>query len=154
MQQKSRAGRVLTAKEFFDALPLALTPRLPIELRAYDSGRGHGRLLKLHYGQPQTHYECWHHTGAGRLEVGLHFEAGQDLNAEALAFFRARIIEIKADLPRGELEPWDRGWVRLYETIVAPELTDQLLTPTAEAMAAYIRTLQPLLDEFWRSREG
>ena len=153
MQQKSRAGRVLSARDFFDALPLALTPRLPIELRAYDAGRGVGRHLKLHYGHPQTHFECWHHTGAGRLEVGLHFEATPDLNAEALAFFRDRIVEIKAGLPRGELEPWDRGWVRLYETMPAAELTDQLLTRAAETMATYVRTLQPLLDSFWQSKE-
>lgn len=153
MQQRSRAGRDLSAKEFFDALPLALAPRLPIEWRAFDAGRGQGRLLKVHYGRPQTHFECWHHTGAGKLEVGLHFEAAPEVNSKAMAFFRERIIEVKAGLPRGELEPWDRGWARLYETIPAPQLNDLLLTPAAEVMAAYIRTLQPLLDEFWQSKE-
>ena len=151
--QRSRAGRVLPAAQFFDALPLSLAPRLPVELRAFDASRGGGRLLKIHYGRPQTHFECWHHTGAGRLEVGLHFESTTPVNESALYFFRERIVEIKSGLPRAELEPWDRGWVRLYETMPAAELTDLLLAPAAETIAAYVTTLQPLLDAFWRSRE-
>ena len=149
VQPRSRAGRALPTKAFFDALPLALSPRLPVDLRAFDAGRGRGRLLKLHYGRQETHFECWHHAGAGRLEVGLHFEGDLGLNSAALSFFRARMVEVKAGLPRGELEPWDRGWARLYETVAAPELTDLLLAPAAETLADYIRTLQPMLDVFW-----
>ena len=149
MKVKGRAGNALTVKEFFKALPVALAPLLPFELRAFHLGSGRGRLIKLHFGHPETHFEMWHHSGAGKLEVGLHLEGSAELNAAALEFFRARMVEVKAGLPRGELEPWDRGWCRLYETFPAPELTDLVLAEGAAALAAYMTTLQPLVDEFW-----
>jgi hypothetical protein len=58
------------------------------------------------------------------------------------------MIEIKAHLPHAELEPWDRGWSRLYETLSAPQLDDSVLDRAVELMVDYIVTLQPLLDSF------
>lgn len=118
---------------------------MPQPFRAFQSARGRGRLVKVHYGHPELHYEAWHHTGAGRLEIGLHFEGPADQNRAAFDFFRPRMVEIKAQLPRAELEPWDRGWSRLYETLPAPELDDFVLAAAVERLAAYITTLQPLL---------
>ena len=117
-------------------------------MRSLNTGRGRGRLMKLHYDRPEFHYEAWHHTGDGRLEIGLHFEGSQSENQAAFEFFRARMIEIKADLPHAELEPWDRGWSRLYETLPAPQLDDEVLDAAVELMSAYIVTLQPLLSSF------
>src|SRR2546421_12357877 len=54
----------LSAAAFFEALPLTVSPRLPIELRGFETLRGRGRLLKFHYGVPQAHFEAWHHFGA------------------------------------------------------------------------------------------
>lgn len=139
-------------REFFEALPVLLAGRLDVELRGFDARRGQGRLLKLDYGHPETHYEAWHHRPIARFEVGLHFEGAAPLNAEAQGFFRRRLLEVKSDLPSAELEPWDRGWVRLYETVPAADLTDQLLPIAAGRLAAYIKTLQPMLDEFWETR--
>jgi hypothetical protein len=111
--------------------------------------------MKLHYGHPETHFEAWHHTGAGRLEVGLHFEGSADLNRRAFDFFRARMVEVKARLPRAELEPWDRGWSRLYETLPAPQLDQPVVDATIERMADYITTLQPMVELFWtEGQEG
>jgi hypothetical protein len=129
-----------------------LKTRLPAPLRGFRTSR-QGRLMKINFGQPAYHYEAWHHTGAGRLEVGLHFEASSAENQAAFDFFRLRMVEVKASLPRAELEPWDRGWSRLYETLPAARLDDDVLGQTAGRMAEYIVTLQPLLDEFLRSRE-
>ena len=106
--------------------------------------------MKLHYGRPELHYEAWHHTGDGRLEIGLHFEGTADTNQRALDFFRARMVEVKAHLPRAELEPWDRGWSRLYETLNAPQLDEAVLDAAIERMAAYITTLEPMLAIFTR----
>ena len=108
--------------------------------------------MKVHYSHPEFHYEAWHHTGAGRLEVGLHFEGPTQQNQEAFDFFRPRLVEVKASLPRAELEPWDRGWSRLYETFPAAQLDDQVLDGAIERMAAYISTLQPLLAVFLGER--
>jgi hypothetical protein len=122
--------------------------KVPGAMRSLNTGRGRGRLMKLHYDRPEFHYEAWHHTGVGRLEIGLHFEGSQSENLAAFEFFRARMIQIKADLPHAELEPWDRGWSRLYETLPATQLDGGVLDAAVELMAAYIVTLQPLVDSF------
>ena len=110
-------------------------------------------MMKLHYGEPAFHYEAWHHMGAGRLELGLHFESSAVDNQAAFDFFRSRMVEVKAGLPRAELEPWDRGWSRLYETVPAARLDDHVLGQAGECMAEYVVTLQPMLEQFLRSRE-
>ena len=143
---------VFSPSDFFTALRKALKKSLPPSLRDFHTAR-QGRLMKLHFGEPAFHYEAWHHTGAGRLEVGLHFEARSSENQAAFDFFRARMVEVKAGLPRAELEPWDRGWTRLYETVPAAGLDDQVLDRTVECMTDYVVTLQPMLEQFFRSRD-
>jgi len=78
----------------------------------------------------------------------LHFEASARENQAAFDFFRLRMVEVKASLPRAELEPWDRGWSRLYETLPAARLDDGVVDATVECMTDYIVALQPLLDQF------
>jgi len=144
---------LLAPSDFFTALRKDLKQRLPAPLREFRTSRGRGRLMKLHFGEPAFHYEAWHHTGAGRLEVGLHFESSAADNQAAFDFFRSRMVEVKAGLPRAELEPWDRGWSRLYETVPAARLDDQVLGQAVECMTEYVVTLQPMLEQFLRSRE-
>lgn len=139
---------VLAPSDFFAGLRKELKRSLPTEYRGFSSLRGRGRLMKVHFGDPPFHYEVWHHTGAGRLEIGLHFEASAERNQAAFDFFRARMVEIKAELPRAELEPWDRGWSRLYETMVAPRLDHEALQGATALMAAYVTALQPMLEQF------
>jgi len=143
---------ILTPHDFFGGLRNRVKSKLPPELRGCETGRGHSRLLKLHYGRPEIHFEAWHHTGAGKLELGLHFEGPAQLNQEAFDFFRPRMVEIKASLPRAELEPWDRGWSRLYETLPAIQLDELVQQSAVEKFAAYITTLQPLVNGFWNLR--
>jgi hypothetical protein len=142
----------LAPADFFAELRKGLKTRLPASMRDFRTSRGRGRLMKLHFGEPAFHYEAWQHTGAGRLEVGLHFEASAVENEAAFEFFRSRMVEVKASLPKAELEPWDRGWSRLYETLPAARLDDGVVRDAVDCMAAYIVTLQPLLDQFLRSR--
>jgi hypothetical protein len=144
---------LLAPSDFFAELRKALKQKLPAGMRNFRTTRGRGRLMKVHFGEPAFHYEAWHHTGAGRLEVGLHFEASAVENQAAFDFFRSRMVEVKANLPRAELEPWDRGWSRLYETVPAARLDDQVVSKAVECMTDYIVTLQPLLDQFLRSRD-
>lgn len=140
-------SRVLSPSDFFQTLPIALAPKLPVELRAFDLRRGPGRLLKLDYGRPELHYEAWQHTSSGRFEVGLHLEGSAAANAHAFEALRERLLEIKGRLPNAELEPWDRGWSRLYETFPAPALSQHVLEQAAARLAVYITTLQPMLEE-------
>src|SRR5438094_8939624 len=139
--------------DFFTALRKDLKQRLPTALRNFRTTRGRGRLMKVHFGERAFPSEAWHHTGAGRLEVGLHFEASAVENQAAFDFFRSRMVEVKANLPRAELEPWDRGWSRLYETMPAARLDDGVVRSAVNCMTEYIVTLQPLLDQYLRSRD-
>jgi len=134
--------------EFFTGLRKSLKATLPPDLKSYETIRGHSRLCKLHYGHPEFHFEVWHHTGAGRLEIGLHFEGRADANQRAFDYFRERMVEVKAHLPRAELEPWDRGWSRLYETLPAPQLDENVLVAAVERLDEYITTLEPMLLVF------
>jgi hypothetical protein len=140
---------VLSPSDFFGGLRRGLKSRLPPPYRSFEGARGHGRLLKLHFGHSEFHFEAWHHTGAGKLEVGLHFEGSPELNRHAFDFFRPRMVEIKARLPHAELEPWDRGWSRLYETMLAPQLDEPVMDRAIERLVAYVTTLQPLVELFW-----
>lgn len=139
---------VLAPGDFFLAFRKELKRSLPAERRDFKWLRGRGRLIKVHYGDPQFHFEGWHHTGAGRFEVGLHFESSPERNQAAFEYFRPRMVEVKAGVPRAELEPWDRGWCRLYETLPAPRLDATVVEAAAGTMAAYIAALQPMLEQF------
>ena len=110
--------------------------------------------MKVHFGRPEFHYEAWHHTSAGRLEIGLHFEGSREENQQAFDFFRSHVLEIKSQLPRAELEPWDRGWSRLYETLPAAQLDEGVLDEAVDRMAGYIVTLQPLLTSWLEDEHG
>src|SRR2546427_10679134 len=143
---------LLAPSDSFAGLRKGLKATLPAGLRDFRTVRGRGRLMKVYFGEPAFHYEAWHHTGAGRLEVGLHFEASATENDQAFDFFRSRMVEVKAGLPRAGLEPWDRGWARLYETVPAARLGDEGVRRGVACLTEYIVTLQPLLDQFLRSR--
>ncbi len=138
----------IAPKEFFAGVRKEVKARLPADLKRFELGRGHSRLLKIHYSRPDVHFEAWHHTGDGRIEVGLHFEGTRDFNDRAFAFFRSRMVEVKAMLPRAELEPWDRGWSRLYETVPAARLDEGAQAATAGLLVGYIEALQPMVELF------
>src|SRR4051812_6400845 len=87
LRESDRAGggaprrlMLLAPSDFFTALRKDLKQRLPAPLRGFRTTRGRGRLMKVHFGEPAFHYEAWHHAGAGRLELGLHFEASAGEN--------------------------------------------------------------------------
>ncbi len=138
----------LAPRDFFAGVRTELRSRLPAGLRRFQIGRGHSRLLKIHYTRPEIHFEAWHHPGDGRLEIGLHFEGTRDFNEAAFAYFRGRMVEVKAMLPRAELEPWDRGWSRLYETVRAHHLTAEVQDAAAGLLGRYIEALQPMVARF------
>jgi len=140
----------LAPSDFFTALRKNLKAKLPAPLQRFNTIRGRGRLMKVHFGEPAFHYEAWHHAGAGRLEVGLHFEASATENQRAFEFFRSRMVEVKANLPRAELEPWDKGWSRLYETTPAARLDEEVLQRAVTCLSDYVVTLQPMLEQFLR----
>src|SRR5260370_42339869 len=81
---------LFATSDFFVALRKDLKGKLPAGLRDFRTTRGRGRLMKVYFAEPAFHYEAWHHTGAGRLAIGLHFEATAGPNLAAFQHFRAR----------------------------------------------------------------
>jgi len=137
----------MTYKSILSRLPEMLRPKLPPHLQDFQYRFGMG-LVKVYYGWHRIHYEVWCHTKIGRIEIGLHFEADKDTNAELLRRFDKRMIEIKAQLGECfELEPWEKGWARLYETMPMPPLSEELLSPLADRLAQVITVLQPIYEE-------
>jgi len=67
--------------------------------------------------------------------------------AEALGYLnRARAI--KAELGEGvEVEPWDKGWAKVYETIPLESFEPPYLEKVALRLAQLIAYLQPILDK-------
>jgi hypothetical protein len=131
------------------AIPDAVRPHLPPDLRDF---RWHARawLVQIHYGQPALHYEVWSMPYRNVLELGLHFEQRDPAaNARLLAYFDAHAIAIKAELgERVEVEPWDRGWAKVYETWPLEPFEPPFVERVAERLAQMVAYLQPLLDGF------
>ena len=70
----------IAPRDFFAGVRTQVKARLPAGLKRFNLGRGHSRLLKIHYTRPEIHFEAWHHTGDGRLEIGLN-QALEDVRA-------------------------------------------------------------------------
>lgn len=135
----------LTRRDFFDDVVETLRRRLPTDLAGFRHRPG-PNLVKLFYANERVHFEAWADGARGHLGVGLHFEDGPVSTAAYLAFFDARIVELKHDLgPRLELERWTASWGHLYEVAPLPRLDAAVVERTADRLAALIVALQPLV---------
>jgi len=137
-------------------LPYQFLRRLTEAVRPHLPDRGeplhlepHGRLLKIWYGADKAiHYEVWVHERTVQLELGLHCEASPERNAQTRHGLSFYLFDLKVALGSGvELEEWDRGWVRLYETHPLYPLDELRLTEFAERVGLFIRTVQPIYEE-------
>lgn len=136
--------------KFFRELPESLRPLLPSDLRDF-TFRARGSLAQLHYQDPKIHYEAWFHWRSGRLELGLHFEQDQRTNERLFQAFDRQIVAIKAGLGESiELERWDRGWVRIYETWPCEKVDPPFRAHMTDRLAQMIAILQPWCDDFLR----
>jgi hypothetical protein len=120
---------------------------LPAELTNFRH-RANTMLLKIDYGNERVHYEVWTDGTRGRLEIGLHFEDGPASTLAYLAFFDARIVEIKHALgPEIELERWTASWGHLFESVPLGRLDRALVKHVSGRLMVQIATLQPLVAE-------
>ena len=141
--------------EFMERIPLALRPKLPPPLRDF-RWQARSYLVQIYYDQPTIHFEVWSIRRLGRLEMGLHFE-GKDraFNERMLLFFERYIIEIKAQVGKSvELERWDRGWTRIFESIPLPRFNETSLVSVSTRLAKMISLLQPLCDRAVLDKQG
>ena len=97
------------------------------------------------YDDPRLHIEAWWHAKNGRLELGLHLEGPPELNERIAAGLSRQMLMIKARLgEKLDLEPWDKGWVRLYETNPVEVFDAARVDATARRIAELIQVLWPI----------
>jgi len=121
--------------------------RLPADLRDF-TYKTHGSLAQLHFADPRIHYEVWFHWRTGRVELGLHFERDEKTNERLFEAFDRHIVELKATLGQSvDLERWDKGWSRVYETWPCDRPDRAFREHIFERLAAIIATLEPICAE-------
>lgn len=124
-----------------------LDSSLPPDLTGFHH-RANAALLKLDYGNDRVHFEVWIDGARNRVEIGLHFEDGPASTAAYLAFFDARIVEIKHHLGwEIELERWTLSWGHLFESVPLLPLNDAFVDAVADRLSRQITILQPLVVE-------
>jgi hypothetical protein len=138
----------MRASDFMKAIPEATRAHLPPTLREFQS-ISRPWLAQIHYGHPRIHYEVWLLSRRNLLELGLHFEHGsRAVNTRLLDHFDAHAVAIKAELGEGvEVEPWDKGWSKVYETVPLEPFEPAYLEKVALRLARMITYLQPILDK-------
>jgi hypothetical protein len=142
-----QAASSLTRRDFFAAVVAELRPVLPPELAGFRH-RANTMLLKIDYGYERIHYEVWTDGQRNRVEIGLHFEDGPVSTAAYLAFFDARILEIKHVLgPQCELERWTTSWGHLFESMPLPRLDRGFAETVTNRLSRQITLLQPMVEE-------
>jgi len=141
------------ADQFLRRLPAAIRPHLPPSVAHPWQIHARSRLLKLWSGPEDTiHYEIWVHDGRQLLELGLHCEAEPARNARIRQGLADYLFDLKAALGNGvELEEWDRGWTRLYETHPLFPLDEPRLEEIAQRTGVFVATVEPLYQEVRRT---
>ena len=105
------------------------------------------------YDDPRLHFEAWWHANNGRLELGLHLESTPVVNERIAAGLARQLLLIKARLgERIDLEPWDRGWIRLYETHPVEAFDAARIAATSGRMVELIEVLWPMCNELRRGK--
>src|SRR5436305_3439679 len=136
----------IRVRDFLAATLEAARSLLPAELRDFQE-RYRGPLAQAYYDDPDQHFEVWLRRSAGRLELGLHFEArDRAANGRMLEWFAVELGWIKAELGEHvEAEPWDRGWTRVHQTLALAEpLSSEVRDDFAHRLARMIELLEPL----------
>ncbi len=140
MEKKSVVStQRMSSSEFMQRLPEAVRAKLPPPLQGFQ-WRARSYLLQLYYDNPDIHFEAWSLRRLGRLEIGLHFESrDRASNERFFHLFDRHIIEIKARLGRKvELERWDRGWARIYESLPLAPFVEEFLETVATRLVQMI----------------
>ena len=133
-------------REFLELLPDLVRQQLPPELEDFEVMGPTGSLVKLHYQRPTVHYEVWLRRRQKQVELGFHFEGDRDSNHRSLELLSQRSEDIRASLGPGvAVEPWDKGWTRVHETLPWEPLGDDFLVEVSSKISGMIQMLEPLL---------
>ena len=136
--------RFIRTAGFFRALPPLVKAALPARLRDV-SHRARSSQAQWFFDDPRLHFEAWWHPNTGRLELGLHLEAEPAINERIGGGLARQLLMLKARLGQQlDLEPWDRGWLRLYETYPVEVFDAARIQWTAARMAELITVVWPI----------
>ena len=129
-------------REVADQLPSHLPPRL----RDFDAEQW-GRYYKVWYADRKVHFEV-QFLGNGRLEIGLHLEAGREFNDRLATQLERRRASIRKALgEEAEFGSHGPGWRSVVETWSGPGLkTEEAAIEAASRLAEYVVVLAPLLQ--------
>ncbi len=132
-------------------MPPLVEAALPAALKDV-SHRVRSSQAQWYFDDPRFHFEAWWHANTGRLELGLHLEAAPALNERIATGLSRQLLMIKARLGQQlDLEPWDRGWVRLYETDAVEVFDAARVKRTAARLAELIAVIWPICQELRKS---
>src|SRR5438105_6030865 len=150
--RRRRERRFVRTAGFFRALPVPVKTALPARLRDVNH-RVRSSQAQWFFDDPRLHFEAWWHANTGRLELGLHLEAAPATNERLGNGLARQLLVIKARLgQRLDLESWDRGWVRLYETDAVEVFDAARVRQTAQRMAELIEVLWPMCEGLRRGK--
>jgi hypothetical protein len=136
----------MQAREFLRRIPGAVRSALPIELAAFRTSAGFS-LSQIWYGNRSLHYEAWIRSRLNVIELGLHFESDPLTNARLLAALQAERKTVQRALGAARIEPWDKGWARVWEPIALETLDEDFLNRVARRIASYVCVLEPIVRD-------
>ncbi len=147
LEGRGQRAKSLSRNEFFAAIVAHLRQRIPHHLHDFRP-RSNPMLLKIDFGHERIHFEVWPDTMRRQVEIGLHFEDGPESTAAYLAYFDARIVEIKHHLgARIELERWTASWGHIFELAELEPLSRDFASVVADRLVAQMTLLQPMVEE-------
>jgi len=110
-------------------------------------------MLQVHFGPPKVHYEVWVQVPRRQVELGLHFEATEDMNGWLLRRFSDEMLAVRDELGSDfELEQWTKRWGRIHTYVRFDKLDDALAAMIADRMVSTIACLQPRLEALLEER--
>ena len=134
-----------TYQSFCRSLPGAVADALGDAALPHHLATGH--MAKLWAGNKQLHFECGIYLHRKVIELGLHFESDPMTNARLLGAFRGHEKAIARKLPTARIEEWDKGWVRIWESVPLQRLDDPFAARLTKTLVRYIRVLEPILED-------
>jgi hypothetical protein len=138
----------MKVKEFLREVTELVRLQVPGPYRGFQTIGPQSSLVKLHFGQPQVHYEVWVQRRQGLVELGLHFEGLPQANACYLESLTRRLPEIRAALGNQvEAEQWTSSWTRVHQSLALESLEEDLLWDVATRVSSMIAVLEPLVRE-------
>jgi len=134
-----------THQAFCKGLPRALDDELGNAAAPHSSATGW--MVKVWFGNKDLHYECGVYARRKVIELGLHFESDALTNQLLLGAIRGHTKAIARRLPAARIEPWDKGWARVWESVLLQSFDEDFGARVTRTLAKYVRVLEPILED-------